>query len=243
MNYESRLRRWAKPLRHTPLHPQWLVFRHQASEQKELASRTHGLVLDIGCGNRWAEQTLAPGCTYLGLDYPHTISKGYPGRPDIFGDAQKLPFKPSSFDTVLMLDVLEHIPSATQAISEAYRALKPGGHLILQVPFLYPLHDEPHDFHRWTVYGLRQLCTTHGLAIEAAISQGHPCETAAALFTIAIAKGLLDLLPPKTPAFFWVPLILPIIPLANVLGWLLAKLFPNSDMMPMSYRVVATKPV
>jgi SAM-dependent methyltransferase len=207
-----------------------------------IASRCHGLVLDIGCGDRWAASLLPPDSTYVGLDYPTTVSKGYPGHPDVFGDAQKLPFRESCFDTVLMMDVLEHLPTPPQAISEACRALKPGGHLILQVPFLYPLHDEPHDFHRWTVYGLHQLCTTHGLKITSGIYQGQPCETAAALFAIAIAKGIVDLISSKKITMALAPLWVLIIPLANLMGWLLARVLPDSDMMPMSYRLTAIKP-
>jgi len=185
---------------------------------------------------------LPPDCTYVGLDYPTTVSKGYPGQPDVFGDAQKLPFRASSFDTVLMMDVLEHLPGPDQAISEAFHSLKPGGHLILQVPFLYPLHDEPHDFHRWTAYGLRQLCTIHGLKIESGIYQGQPSETAAALFTIAVAKGIVDSISNKKTTMLLAPLMLLTIPLVNLIGWLLARVLPDSDMMPMSYRLTAIKP-
>jgi SAM-dependent methyltransferase len=185
---------------------------------------------------------LPPGCTYVGLDYPTTVSKGYPGHPDVFGDAQKQPFRSSSFDTVLMMDVLEHLPTPDQAISEICRSLKSGGRLILQVPFLYPLHDEPYDFHRWTVHGLHQLCSTHGLKIESETSHGQPCETAAALLAIAIAKGIVDSLSNKKIALLLTPLMLPIIPIVNLMGWLLAKALPGSGMMPMSYRLTAIKP-
>jgi ubiquinone/menaquinone biosynthesis C-methylase UbiE len=95
-------------------------------------------VLDIGCGDRWAENALGPGCTYLGLDYPSTVELGYAGAPDVFGDGLQLPFPDQCFDSVLLMDVLEHLRDAPKALSEAARVLKPGGTLILQVPFLVP---------------------------------------------------------------------------------------------------------
>lgn len=60
-----------------------------------------------------------------------------------------------SFDTVLLSDVLEHLPNPEQALTEVHRILRPGGVLILGVPFMYGLHEVPHDYHRYTEHLLR----------------------------------------------------------------------------------------
>jgi len=75
---------------------------------------------------------------------------------DVVSDGQKLSFKDNSFDAVVCHQVLEHVPNADMAISEMYRVLKPGGKVIITVPFFFPFHASPYDFRRWTIPGLQQ---------------------------------------------------------------------------------------
>lgn len=70
-----------------------------------------------------------------------------------------------SFDTVLSTDVLEHIYEPAMLFSEMTRILKPGGHLILGVPFLYWIHSRPHDYHRYTHFMLREFCAKNNLEV------------------------------------------------------------------------------
>jgi SAM-dependent methyltransferase len=81
-----------------------------------------------------------------------------PGRGvQIIGDAQALGLAGASFDRVLCTEVLEHLPEPQRAIDEMRRVLKPGGTLLLTTRFLFPIHDAPHDYFRFTKYGLRHL--------------------------------------------------------------------------------------
>lgn len=75
----------------------------------------------------------------------------------IIGDAQQLGIRDSSFDVVLCTEVLEHLPEPQRAIDEMFRVLVPGGQLLLTTRFLFPIHDAPHDYFRFTKYGLRHL--------------------------------------------------------------------------------------
>jgi len=61
------------------------------------------------------------------------------------------------FDIILCNNVLEHIFDFKKAIENIYGALKSNGILILLVPGLYPLHDEPNDYWRFTEHSLRNL--------------------------------------------------------------------------------------
>lgn len=72
-------------------------------------------------------------------------------------DAQALAFLSGSFEVVVCTEVLEHLPEPQRAINEMYRVLQPGGTLILTTRFLFPIHDAPHDYFRFTKYGLRHL--------------------------------------------------------------------------------------
>ena len=75
----------------------------------------------------------------------------------IIGDAQALGIRDASFDVVLCTEVLEHLPEPQRAIDEIFRVLAPGGQLLLTTRFLFPIHDAPHDYFRFTKYGLRHL--------------------------------------------------------------------------------------
>jgi SAM-dependent methyltransferase len=75
----------------------------------------------------------------------------------IIGDAQALGIRDASFEVVLCTEVLEHLPEPQRAIDEIFRVLAPGGQLVLTTRFLFPIHDAPHDYFRFTKYGLRHL--------------------------------------------------------------------------------------
>lgn len=108
----------------------------------------HGLTLDIGCGYA-AYQKYFPN--RVGFD----IQPGL--KVDVVGDAHNLPFEDEKFDNILCTEVLEHLHSPEVAISEMRRVLKRGGKLILTTRFIFPLHDVPNDYYRFTKYGLRHL--------------------------------------------------------------------------------------
>jgi len=62
------------------------------------------------------------------------------------------------FDAILCMYVLEHVFDVGAAVRNMRKALRPGGTLLVAVPHIYPYHDEPIDFWRFTEYSLRQLC-------------------------------------------------------------------------------------
>lgn len=78
-------------------------------------------------------------------------------RPDVVADLCDLPFGAGSFDGVLVLEVMEHVARPDEAVRQVQRVLRPGGKLVWSTPFLFPIHDEPHDFFRYTKYGLARM--------------------------------------------------------------------------------------
>jgi len=130
-----------------------------------------GVVLDVGCGEKPYYEYLhkiARVEYYIGLDLPpNTFNKSKDSKikADVFGDALNLPFRSNSFDTVISTQVLEHIPEPKRMLGEIYRVLKRGGYLILTCPLIWNIHDEPHDYFRYTLYGLEHLSRQVGFDI------------------------------------------------------------------------------
>ncbi|MCU1669257.1 MAG: Methyltransferase type 11 [Blastococcus sp.] len=62
-----------------------------------------------------------------------------------------------TFDLIICMNVLEHVFDVHTAVENLRRGLRPGGRLLVAVPFLYPYHDEPSDFWRFTEHSLREL--------------------------------------------------------------------------------------
>ncbi len=236
-----RIRRLFSALKHSPLHPQWLVFQGDTQRKQAFAQHIHGELLDIGCGNKPLSQVLASDVHYTGMDYPGTVSKGYDGKADVFGDGQRLPFRNACFDCVTLLDVMEHMPWPEAAFMEMLRVTQPGGLIITQTPFLYPLHDVPHDFQRWTAEGLLQFAHRHPVEIMEITHHGRPLETAAALANLALAKGMLESLHDKHPSLLLLPLAAIAVLCINLLGWFFARLLPDQGFMPLGYTVIFRK--
>lgn len=61
------------------------------------------------------------------------------------------------WDLILCVSVLEHVPDFRAAVDNIRRALVPGGRAVIVAPMCFPYHDEPHDYWRFTVHGVRDM--------------------------------------------------------------------------------------
>jgi SAM-dependent methyltransferase len=142
-----------------------------------VAPRTRGRLLDVGCGEKPYEHLFRPYVTeYLGIEHEETFAATAAAarerRPDLVYEGRHLPFEDRSFDTVLSVQVLEHTPHPGALIAEMARVLKDDGLLVLSAPFQFRLHEEPHDYFRYSPHGLRVLCAEAGLEIVEVLAQG-----------------------------------------------------------------------
>lgn len=237
----SRLQRLASLLRATPLHPQWLLGRGNAFKDR-LAVLPPCRVLDIGCADRWVERALPAGCEYIGLDYPATGAAMYGARPDVFADAARLPFPDASVDAVVMFEVLEHLREPQAALAEAARVLRPGGRLLLSMPFLYPIHDAPHDYQRLTVHGLVRDLGSVGLSIERCEPTLGSAATGGLLACLAIGGMAAEAMRRRSPWLVLTPFAGVAIFTTNLLAWIVERLCPSWPAMTAGYRVEASLP-
>lgn len=156
-------RPWQRRLADTWLHPLHIARRSLLRTLATAAPVVHGRTLDLGCGSK-RYRDLFPGVTsYLALDLPSN-SAGERGV-HVFGDGRFLPFLDASFDTVLCTEVVEHVPTPELVFGESARVLKPGGHLVLTTPQTWGLHEAPHDYYRYTEFGLRFQAERAGLRV------------------------------------------------------------------------------
>jgi len=84
---------------------------------------------------------------------------------DAVGSVLDLPWQDSSFDSIFCSQVLEHVPDPERAMRELFRVLKPGRYAVISVPHLAYLHNEPHDYCRFTHYGLRAFLGRSGFEV------------------------------------------------------------------------------
>jgi SAM-dependent methyltransferase len=143
----------------TPLDPDWLLQRHLHRDVRAaLAASAPGRLLDLGCGERPYADDVPAGVRAIAVDVP-----GQSARVDVAAVASALPFGETTFETVLCTQVLEHVPDPERLVAEAARVLRPGGRLVLSAPQAWFLHEAPHDYFRFTRFGLAALCRRAGL--------------------------------------------------------------------------------
>lgn len=111
-----------------------------------IGENSEGLVLDCGCGNR--SEYLDNVVNFEIVPYEST---------DVIGLGECLPFNDSSFDSVLSLNVLEHVKDPFACAKEIARVLKPNGKVYCVAAFLQPVHAFPDHYFNMTKGGMRLL--------------------------------------------------------------------------------------
>ena len=141
-----------------------------------VAPLVSGKLLDVGCGRKPYEPIFRPYVSeYIGIENEVTLAAttdAVSGAADFYYDGNILPFDDSFFDVVISVSVLEHTPVPYLLFKEMTRVLKPGGTMIKHVPFSFRLHEEPHDYYRFTCYALKELCVVNDLSVKEIFVQG-----------------------------------------------------------------------
>lgn len=229
------LRRHAARLAHTPFHPQWLLPRRRVTPEMDTAR----VVLDVGAADQWLRAHLDERSTYIALDYPATALGLYGLRPQVYADAASLPFADGAVDAVACYEVLEHVPDPERVIAEVARVLAAGGVVEFTMPFLYPIHDAPYDFQRWTRHGWERSLRRGGLQVELVEPTNHPLHASAVAMSLALAGPLQHC--DGLRRFFLLAMLAWLVPAINISAWFLALWWPSWDAMSSSYRVRARK--
>lgn len=130
---------------------------------RRLSHHITGRVLDVGCGTQPYRSLFMAG-EYIGMELDTQQNRAHK-KADVFYGGQVFPFGSESFDSLVCNEVLEHVFAPTEFVRELNRVLKPGGHLLLTVPFVWDEHEQPYDYARYSSFGLRALITNAGFEV------------------------------------------------------------------------------
>lgn len=248
----ARINAWRK---HTPLNPYWLELGLLKRAVEGLADHASGRLLDVGVGERPWGALFEPRVTrYIGLEYPPVADNLSPGIwdalhrlrgvVDVFGDGARLPFRDGSCDTLLAIEVLEHVPNPSQCVAEFARVLVPGGRLLATVPFMAARHQLPYDFTRFTAEGIALLLERQGFEVEHLAPRGNSASAVGAMVTHLMVRTLAAGSVLKdgsvTVSRLRGPFVLPVIALVQM-GFAFAGRITHDESLCLGYSVVARK--
>ncbi len=193
-----------------------------------------GRVLDVGCGRKPYRDLFAVD-DYVGLeiDSPETRGRGF---ADAFYDGRTFPFADGEFDSVICNQVLEHVFTPGEFLAEIRRVLKPGGHLLLTVPFVWDEHEQPFDYARYSSFGLAHLLRGAGFEV---VDQLRTVADGRLLFQLLNAM-LFKRLRARSQVLTAVAVALVMAPV-NVLGVVLGRLVPSGRDLYLDNVVVARR--
>jgi SAM-dependent methyltransferase len=118
-------------------------------------------VLDAGSGES-RHRSYFTAQQYVGVDSAVGDSAWDYSKLDVIAELGALPFPNAVFEACLNIVTLEHVPEPGCVLKELARALAPGGRLLLIAPHEWEEHQQPHDYYRYTRYGLEYLLRQAG---------------------------------------------------------------------------------
>jgi SAM-dependent methyltransferase len=159
---------------------------------QSLAGNMTGHVLDVGCGAQPFRHLLDGKCIYRGIDSAQAQVDFGPRFPDTtYYDGNQWPVGNESVDYVLSTETLEHVRDSDVFLNEAQRCLRPGGQIILTVPFSARWHFIPHDYWRFTPSALAWLLTQAGFRDVRVHARGNSVTVAAyKVMTVILTSSL-----------------------------------------------------
>lgn len=191
-------------------------------------------VLDAGAGEgRYA--SYFPRQRYTGIDLAVGDAQWNYAGLDALADLARLPLADETFDAALNIVTLEHVPDPLAVLREIARVLRPSGTLLLVAPQQWEVHQAPHDYYRYTRYGLAWLLERAGFADTR-------IEPIGGFFTL-LARRLIATLNYCQGGARWL-----LFPLVAVTAGPLALILPSFDFLDpskdftLAYRCVARKP-
>jgi len=162
MKYTGLAYRLPRPLKRHILHFETEIEDAVAAFARGLAAGLR--VLDAGAGEgQYARHFAAQ--RYSGVDLAVGDAAWNYSRLDAIADLTVLPFRTGAFQAALHIVTIEHLREPAEALAEMARTLQSGGLLLIAAPHEWEVHQAPHDYFRYTRYGLQYLLEKAGFQI------------------------------------------------------------------------------
>jgi SAM-dependent methyltransferase len=130
-----------------------------------LVQHARGVMVELGAGampyyDLYRRQVQEVWC----LDWPQSLH--LQPHADLWCDLNAgIPLCSGMADTLMLADVLEHIYRPQALLAEMHRVLRPGGVAVLNTPFMYWVHEAPHDYFRYTPHALERMARDAGFEV------------------------------------------------------------------------------
>lgn len=194
----------------------------------------NGNLVDVGCGTK-PYRTFFRVEAYRGLDLESSVTKAAGIADDLY-DGTNFPYADHCFDSALCNQVLEHVFNPNEFLSEINRVLRPGGKLLLTVPFVWDEHEQPYDYARYSSFGLKALLEKNGFKIIR-----HKKLAADATVLFQLVNAYLFKISANWPPHLRFLLTCTIIAAVNIAGVLLGKLLPSNPDLFLDHVILAEK--
>lgn len=219
-------------------HPFYFIRKGLLQYVGKYAQELQGDLLDFGCGAKPYRDLFHHVTSYTGVDFENEGHGHANEQIDVFYDGKTLPFNNEVYDAVFCSEVFEHLFNLPEILKELNRVLKPGGKMLITCPFVWPEHEKPHDFARYTWYALQSEVEKAGFEVVTIDKSGDFFTTVLQLRALYFYYFIL----PKLSNRFLVKMVGKIVfSLFNSMGLLLRKLLPTNKDLYLNNVIIVKK--
>ena len=218
------------------VHPLYIIRKNVYRGVVRYAPLMKGKMMDFGCGTKPYQSLFTQAAEYIGVDYAGEGHSHENEQIDVYYDGKTIPFPDNTFDSILASEVLEHVFNLEDILKELCRVLKPGGKILITIPFAWKENEIPVDFGRYTSFGFKNLLERNGFSIVHIDKSSNSVQTLTQQWVTYWHSHILPKFRPfgriVTPCFSFV---------SNVFGLGVARILPKRYDYFLNLIVVAQK--